>query len=178
MPDWLTIVPVAAAAWLLCKAWRSRSPRRSDLDWLPTELHDAKLVWSEQEFRCHRPVRVAVRIDRAYRAPAGELVLIEFKCRAQRRIQLSDVVELSVQRHVLLQAGHLVSRRAYVVVVLPDGARSRAAPVELLDAEQVLRHADRLVALRERRAYPSGPLSPTICANCGHRDVCPRPRYP
>ena len=83
MPDLLTIVAIVAggAAWLLCKAWRSPSRHRGDLDWLPTELHDAKLVWSEKTFRCHEPPRIAVRIDRAYRAPDGELFLIEFKRR-------------------------------------------------------------------------------------------------
>lgn len=163
-----------AAAWLLCRAWRSPSCQRSDLDWLPTELRDAKLEWSEKAFRCHEPVCMAVRIDRAYRAPDGELFLIEFKRRAQRRVQLPDVVELSAQRYVMQQAGHVVSRRAYVVVILPDGTRSGAMPVDLEDAQQVQRRMDRLVALRESRVSPSGPMHPAVCTSCGHRGACPR----
>lgn len=174
MPDPLTIVAITgAAAWLLYKAWRSRKRHGADLDWLPAELHEAKLVWSEKAFRCHQPVRLAVRIDRAYRLPDGELILIEFKRRTQRRIQPSDVVELSVQRYALEQAGHVVSPRAYVVVVLPEGTRSRAVPVELEGAQQVERRASRLVALREKRIIPNGPVHPAACAGCGHRCACP-----
>jgi hypothetical protein len=130
-----------------------RRRHRGDLEWLPTELHQARLVWSEKAFRCQQPLPIAVRIDRVYKSPDGELVLIEFKRRALRRLHLCDVVELSVQRYVLQQGGH-VSRRAYVVVVLSDGTCSRALPVELEDAQQVERCASRLVALRERRASP------------------------
>jgi len=173
MFDLLTIATVAGtAAWLLCKAWRWRRRHRSDLDWLPTELHDAKLLWSEKVFRCHEPLNMAARIDRAYRAPDGGLFLIEFKRRVQRRVRFSDVVELSVQRYVLQQAGHVVSPRAYVVVVLPEGTRTRAVPVELEDAQQVERRAGRLVALREARTTPNGPVHPAACASCGHRSVC------
>lgn len=176
MLDLLTIVVVAgAAAWLLWRTWRSPSRHRSDLDWLPTELYDAKLVWSEKAFRCHEPVRMAVRIDRAYRAPDSELFLIEFKRRAECRLYLSDVVELSVQRYVLQRAGQVVSQRAYVVVVLEDGTRSRAMPVDLESESQVERRAARLVALREGRASPSGALHAGACASCG--DACAqRPR--
>ncbi len=176
MPDLLTIVAIVAggAAWLLCKAWRSPSRHRGDLDWLPTELHDAKLVWSEKTFRSDEPLRVAVRIDRAYRAPGGEVFLIEFKRRTQRRIQLADVVELSVQRYVLRLAGHVVNRRAYVVIILPDGTRSRAMSVDLEDTQQVERRAARVVGLLERRLSPSGPMHPAVCTSCGHRNACPR----
>lgn len=176
MPDLLTIVAIVAggAAWLLCKAWRSLSHHRGDLDWLPTVLHDAKLVWSEKTFRSDEPLRLAVRIDRAYRAPDGELFLIEFKRRARRRIQLADVVELSVQRYVLRLAGLVVNRRAYVVVILPDGTRSRAMSVDLEDAQQVERRAARVVGLLERRSSPSGPMHTAVCTSCGHRDACPR----
>lgn len=176
MPDLLTIVVIVAggAAWLLCKALRSPSRNRGDLDWLPTELHDAKLVWSEKTFRSDEPLRVAVRIDRAYREPDGELFLIEFKRRAQRRIQLDDVVELSVQRYVLRLAGHAVNRRAYVVIILPDGTRSRAMSVDLENTQQVERRAARVMGLLEQRLSPSGPMHPAVCTSCGHRNACPR----
>lgn len=177
MLDLLTIVAIVAggaACLLLCKALRSPSRHRGDLDWLPTELHDAKLVWSEKTFRSDEALRVAVRIDRAYRKPDGELFLIEFKRRAQRRIQLADVVELSVQRYVLRLAGHVVNRRACVVIILPDGTRSRAMSVDLEDTQQVERRAARVVGLLERRLSPSGPMHPAVCSSCGHRSACPR----
>ena len=176
MPGWLAFVVLigGALAWLLCRAGRSPRRRRSDLDWLPAELRDAQLVWSERAFRSQEPVLMAARIDRVYRLPDGALVLIEFKRRAQRRVRLSDVVELSVQRYVLQHAGHVVSQHAYVVVILPDGTRGRAVPVELEGAQQVERRAARLVNLRARRVSPSGPTHPAVCASCGHRAACPR----
>lgn len=148
-----------------------RRRHRGDLEWLPTELHQARLVWSEKAFRCERPVPMAMRIDRAYMSPSGELVLIEFKRRALRRVHLRDIVELSVQCHVLQQAGHVVSERAYVVVILPDGACNCALPVDLEDANQVQVRAARLVALQGGLASPRGPVSTVVCADCGHRDV-------
>jgi CRISPR-associated exonuclease Cas4 len=176
VPGWLAFVVliVGAVAWLVCRARRSPRPRCGDRDWLPAELRDAQLVWSEKAFRSQAPVPIAVRIDRAYRLPDGVLVLIEFKRRTRRRMHLSDVVELSVQRYVLQHAGHVVSRRAYVVVILPDGTRSRAVPVELESAKEVEHRAARLVDLRARRASPNGPTRSTVCASCGHRAVCPR----
>jgi len=176
MPYLLAALAVVAGAvlWLLRSARHSLGGHRSDLEWLPADLLDATLVWSEKAFRCRWPTRMAVRIDRAYRSADNELVLIEFKRRAVRRVHLSDRVELSVQRYVLQQAGHVVGRRAYVVVIVPDGRCSRALPVELEDAQQVQSRVARLVALRERRASPRGPMHPAVCAGCGHRDVCPR----
>lgn len=176
MPGWLAFMVLigGAVAWLLCRAGRSPRRRRSDLDWLPAELRDAELVWSEKAFRCDEPVPIAVRIDRAYRLPKGALVLIEFKRRTQLRVRLSDVVQLSVQRYVLQHAGHVVSRRAYVVVILPHGTHSRAVPVELEGAQQVERRAARLVNLRARRVSPSGPMHSALCGSCGHRAACPR----
>jgi CRISPR-associated exonuclease Cas4 len=144
----------------------------SDQDWLPAELRDAELLWSERAFRSDGPVPIAVRIDRAYRAAGGDLVLIEFKRRARCRVHLSDVVELSAQRYALQHVGHVVSRHAYVVVVLPDGTFGRSLPVDLEDAARIELRAARLVALIERRRSPRGASHPAVCASCGHRGSC------
>lgn len=64
--------------------------------------------------------------------------LVEFKHRDKRRAYLSDVVELSAQRHVLQLAGHVVSRRGFVVVILPNGTRSQSLAVHLEEEGQVL----------------------------------------
>jgi hypothetical protein len=115
---------------------------------------------------------MTVRIDRAYRSRDQKLTLVEFKLRSAVRTQLSDVVELSVQRYVMNKAGHQVRRRAYVVVLLADGRCSRALPVELEDGQEVERRAARLLALRQRRVLPAGTTHPAVCRSCGHRDVC------
>lgn len=172
----LSVVAIAVMATLYLAGKRlSRPvPPRDDLDWLPAVLHDAELVWSEKSFRSEGPMPIAVRIDRAYRSPREGLVLIEFKHREKRRAYLSDVVELSAQRHVLQLAGHVVSRRGFVVVILPGGTRSRALAVDLEDEHQVVQRALGLVNLMERRASPRGATHPALCESCGHRDACPR----
>ena len=176
MLDWIVVVPLVAVA-ALCLSrfrWLWLEHGRRDLDWLPTELHGAELVWSEKTFRSKHAVPIVARIDRAYRSTSGELVLIEFKRRGQRRVHPSDLVELSAQRYVLQQASHVVSGRAYVVVILPDGMRCRALPVDLEDERQVESRAARLMTLVERRASPRGAVHPAICGSCGHRNACPR----
>ena len=117
---------------------------------------------------------IAVRIDRAYRSPREGLVLIEFKHREKRRAYLADVVELSAQRYVLQLAGHVVSRRGFVVVILPDGTRTQALAVDLEDERQVLQRVSRLIELVERRASPHAASQFALCESCGHRGVCPR----
>jgi CRISPR-associated exonuclease Cas4 len=169
----LDFVLVAAVLCIVCAVRCLRLRRTgSDRDWLPAELRDAELLWSEKAFRSGGPVPIAVRIDRAYRSALGDLVLIEFKRRARRRVHLSDVVELSAQRYALQHVGHVVSRRAYVVVVLPDGAFGRALPVDLEDAAETELRVARLVALIERRRSARGASHPAVCASCGHRGSC------
>jgi CRISPR/Cas system-associated exonuclease Cas4 (RecB family) len=167
------VVVAGASLWALRAAAQVARSRRSDIQWLPVELHDAELMGSEKMFSCLRPLAITVRIDRAYRARDGTLTLIEFKRRAVCRVHSADVAELSVQRYVLQRAGHAVNRRAYVVVVPPDGARSRALPVELEDEQRVEHRAARLRAILDGRARPNGPLQAAVCRGCGHRDVCP-----
>jgi hypothetical protein len=123
-------------------------------------------------FQADGPVPISARIDRAYRLPGGGLVLVEFKRRAQRRTFPSDVVELSAQRYVLTHAGHMVSRRGYVVIVPPDGERASAFPVDLEDAAQVEIRAVRLVALLELSRAPRGAHHSALCSSCGHRSGC------
>ncbi|HYE70921.1 MAG TPA: PD-(D/E)XK nuclease family protein [Aquabacterium sp.] len=174
----LALVVVFAAAALCLLVSRSVWRRRPDADddWLPAELRGAELQWSERLFRLEGQVPISARIDRAYRSSGGGLVLVEFKRRALRRVHLSDVVELSAQRYVLAHAGYAVSRRAYVVVVLPDGARTSAFPVDLEDAAQVELRAARLKALIELRSAPRGAHHAALCAGCGYRGACPLAR--
>lgn len=175
MLDLLVALTVAAAIlfWVL-RAVRGASKQSGDLAGLPSELRDARLVWSEKSFRSQGPVPLSVRIDRAYRLPGGDLVLVEFKRRARRRVFLSDVVELSAQRYVLQRAGHLVSRRAYVVLVPPGGRCYPAVATTLEDAPQVEHRVACLASLLESRTPPKGPRHPEVCAGCGHRGVCQR----
>ncbi|WP_140636953.1 PD-(D/E)XK nuclease family protein [Methylibium rhizosphaerae] len=162
-----------AVLWAVRVGARRFRGRRVDHEWLPANLHTAKLLWSEKLFRCGQPVPLVVRIDRAYQGCDGELTLIEFKRRAVCRVHLSDVVELSAQRYVLQTAGHRVSGRAYVVVVLSGGGCPRAIPVELEDPQRIEQRVARLLALREQRIRPNGAVHFAVCRGCGHQEVCP-----
>jgi CRISPR/Cas system-associated exonuclease Cas4 (RecB family) len=165
------LVTVAVAAIL---ALRARSRRDlAEVDWLPTELRGATLVWSEKEFRCFEPVPMVARIDCAYRGHDGRLTLIEFKRRATCRACPSDAVELSVQRYVLQRTGHAVNRHAYVAIVPRGRGPTRAVPVDLEEARNVERRAARLLAVYQQRMHPNGPTHPAVCQGCGHRNVCP-----
>jgi hypothetical protein len=165
------LITIVVTAILALRA-RGRQGQAED-DWLPAELHGATLVWTEQEFRCSRPVPMVARIDRVYLGPDGKLTLVEFKHRATCRAYHSDVVELSVQRHVMRQSGHVVNRRAYVAVVPTRGGRLRALAVQLEDGPAVESRALRLLALRDGEVHPQRSVQPAVCSGCGHQSVCP-----
>ena len=101
-------------------------------------------------------------------------MLVEFKRRSQRRVYQSDVVELSAQRYALQHSGQVVKRRAYVVVVLPDGVRTPALAVDLEDPMNVEHRVTDLIALIESHRSPLGARHAAVCASCEHQDICPR----
>lgn len=176
MSDLTAVLAIVASATVLALPWAVRFRRSRDgrnAQWLPADLRAARLAYSERMFRCTTPVPIVARIDRAYRASDSELILVEFKCRAEHRIHDADVVEMSVQRYVLERAGHFVSRRGYVVIARPDGGGCRALPVELEDSQSVERRAIRLQALRQVTVAPNGSPHPVVCRGCGHAEACP-----
>ena len=166
------IVIAGFVAWSLLRA--ADLPARTDAAWLPAELRDARLLWTEETFHHEGDISMTVRVDRVYRTRDGRLTLIEFKRRAAHRTYRSDVVELSAQRYVLQKVGHAVDRRAYVVLVSPDGGSARALLVELQDAEQIERRAARYVELVSGARAPGRCIHTTICRGCGHRSICPK----
>ena len=68
----------------------------------PAALRDAELVYMERLFRASKPVGVVAKIDRAYRLPSGLLVLVELKTRWINQPCLSDVIQMSAQRVVVM----------------------------------------------------------------------------
>jgi len=171
----LAVISIGIVAWMWAvrrALWPLRRP--DGPPWLPVELREGELVWSEKQFRCERPVPVVARVDRVYRRPDGVLVPMEFKRRPVARTYLADIVELSVQRYVLRQAAFEVSLRAYVAVVLAADGRIIALPVNLEDSAAIEQRIARLLALRSRAVEPEGPIHPAVCLRCGHRTVCKR----
>ena len=46
-------------------------------DWMPRELRASRLAYAEQLFRSAGPVSVSAKVDRAYRAQAGVVTLVD-----------------------------------------------------------------------------------------------------
>ena len=80
---------------------RKRQARGVERRSRPAALRDAELVYVEKTFRTTSPVPIAAKLDRAYRLPSGQLVLVELKTRWNGGPNLSDVIQLSAQRVAL-----------------------------------------------------------------------------
>lgn len=100
----LLLLGLAAIALPFLIRWMCRL-RLSGLDdaWLPMELRDAALVYTERVFRARPPVPIAAKLDRGYRNADGVIILVERKTRRLSCSYLSDIIELSAQR-VAVQA--------------------------------------------------------------------------
>lgn len=143
----------------------------------PAALRDAELIHVGRLFRISAPVRLAVRIDRAYRLPSGEIVLVEFKTRWTNRPSRSDVIQLSAQRLVMEHHGLLVAPFGYVVIKRP----SRAAPytshrVELLAGTDVVGLIHRREEILAQRIAPVHTTDGGMCRTCAFRSECDRGR--
>ena len=55
---------------------RKRQARGVERRLRPAALRDAELVHVEKTFRTTSPVPIAAKLDRAYRLPSGQLVLV------------------------------------------------------------------------------------------------------
>lgn len=120
-----TVLIALAGAW--CCRWAYR--RIGAACELPDELLGAELAYAERTFRLELPqIRLSARVDRAYRAQNGVVTPAELKTRRIHRPYLSDVIELSVQRLVLMsETGESVARYAYVLVQGPGSGPRRTA---------------------------------------------------
>lgn len=146
---------------------------KSSGHWLPTELNHATLAYSEQRFIASAPVSLGAIVDRVYRRPDQQLVLVEFKRRDRAVVHDSDIVELSVQRLALEGASReSVSEYAYVVVYLPGTERMAATRVRLQSKDEIealiARRSDVLNGVMPpRRAHLPG-----LCESCAFKVEC------
>ena len=150
------------------------SRRRSKVqDWMPAELRGARLTYAEQLFRSSGPVAVSAKVDRAYRDQAGVVTLVELKTRKADKVYLSDVIELSTQRHALhSQTGEQVSTHGYVVVQRVGSTREKAHRVKLLVDEQFFLIVTRRERLLMQAEKPGQPRSASLCAHCAFLSKC------
>lgn len=139
----------------------------------PWDLKDAELIYLEKRFNVSEPVRLSTRLDRAYRVPSGQLVLLELKTRNVNRVFPSDVIQLSTQRLALeRKTRHVVAHHGYVVAQMPDGARE-AHRVQLISEEAVVALVRRREAILAGRSNPRPAALVGVCRTCTYRSTCP-----
>lgn len=169
---WLLLagcVVCVPAAWAAARIVRLRSMKVDQ--WMPEALKDHTLAYSERTFRSGDARPVIARVDRAYRAQSGLIVLVELKTRQAARVHPSDVIELSAQRVALEgQTGEPVARVAWVVV--ESQGRRTAHRVTLLPPRVVWDLAARREALLAGAESPNYPATTGVCATCAHRNRC------
>lgn len=178
----LALLGLCLILWLAHKASRHSTEDNEyavERSLMPDELATAKLVLSEQRYRCERPDYLVTRLDQAFLTTDGYLVPLETKTRPRPTVYESDRVQLGVTAVVLANAAHPyrhhpVATHGYVRLVTPDGVTYRR--VSLPDTEEVLRLAARRRELLAGKGPPPRAAShPALCPKCPSRARCPQP---
>lgn len=176
---WMALaVAVAFLAALALRRLLGAGSKMAELASRPDELAGARLVYMEKQFRIREPISLVARIDRAYRAADGSIVLVELKTRWRNRAYPTDVIQLSAQKMALeAQTGQRVELHAFVTVQEPTrAAEKHSHRVELLEPHEVValhRRRQHVVAGRVAPRYAS---STSACKECAYRARCDRPR--
>lgn len=168
---WLLVAGCAAcmtAVWVV-RVVRERAAAARE--WMPGELKNHRLAYSERTFRSSGDKQVVARVDRAYRGRNGLVTLVELKTRRTDRPYLSDVIELSAQRIAVEgETGEPVDRIGWVVV--ESGASRTAHRVTLMSAQAVWDLASRREALLSGAELASYPRTSEVCTSCAYRGRC------
>lgn len=169
---WLLLagcVACVTAVWAAARVVRMRSVMVDP--WMPEALKAHTLAYSERTFRSGGDRQLVARVDRAYRARNGLIVLVELKTRKADRAHLSDIIELSAQRVALeSETGESVAPVAWVVV---ESAAGRSAhSVRLLSPHAIWDLASRREALLAGTESPHYPGKRRVCASCIYRARC------
>jgi len=86
---------------------------------------------------------------------------------------LSDVIELSVQRLALMASGNdLVAEYGYVVVQRSANAKRISHRVRLLQSEDIIALVQRREALLSGQAMPRFACAPGLCRICAFKKPC------
>lgn len=163
-------VVCVAATWAAAHVVHRRGAGADE--WMPRELKDHTLAYSEKTFRSGGGDRqVAARVDRAYRGRNGLITLVELKTRRADRVHPSDVIELSAQRVALAgETREPVARIGWVVV--ESAGRRTAHRVTLMSPPTVWELASRREALLSGTEPPSYPATNKVCTSCAYRGRC------
>jgi CRISPR-associated exonuclease Cas4 len=176
---WLAAALVAACiAAFAVHRLRVDSAARAERASRPEELAGAGLLYMEKQFRIRGPVPLVARIDRAYQADDGVIVLVELKTRRKSRPYLSDVIQLSAQKMALEgQTGLRVAEHAFVTVQRPStNARHRSHKVQLMQSSEIVALHRRREGVIAGKVAPRYAHSAGACEGCAFRARCDRPR--
>jgi hypothetical protein len=137
-----------------------------------SELADSQLVFAERSFAIHRPLKLAVRIDRVY--DNGRcLILVELKTRLAPQIYQADIIELSAQRVAMHHCTKRdVSSHGYVLLVHPFLRKASLHRVELLPENAVVAFARTREHLLTGHMTPARTTDLARCARCEYRREC------
>jgi CRISPR-associated exonuclease Cas4 len=175
---WFAVAVAAAciAAFALHRLRGARA-RRAEQASRPVELAGAGLLYMERQFRIRKPISLVARIDRAYRAADGAIVLIELKTRWKSRAYATDVIQLSAQKMALEgQTGQRVAAHAFVTVQKPTrNTEQRSYKVELLQPSEVVGLYRRRQDVVAGRVAPRYAKSSRACKECAFRARCDKP---
>lgn len=181
--DWMGwfVWPAAAACVIAFALHRLRgsAARATELASRPRELAGARLLYMEKQFRVRQPVSLVARIDRAYRAADGTIVLVELKTRWRNRPYATDMVQLSAQRMALEgQTGQPVAEHAFVTVQRPteEASERRSHRVQLMEPAKVVALYRRRQDIIAGRVEPRYADPSRACKGCASRARCDRPK--
>jgi len=173
LDQWI-LFALGAAILMALIWWRHRlRPGPSEQSWLPKELRDAELVYTERVFRSGGEVPIVAKCDRAYRVKKGEIVLLELKTRQRNRPYLSDVIELSAQRFAIqMQTRECVAGHGYVLIRRANSGTQSVHRVTLLSAEEVIALATRRAAIFKGNTVARYAGAKGLCRKCAFASRC------
>lgn len=147
------------------------------LEWLPPELHYARVAAVEKDMSClvdlheHGRVRVHGRPDQVYQLHNGLYVPLEFKNRKSPRVQKTDSDQLSLQAWMLRRNGYQTA--PFGVVIFRSWHTGKRRPVVVPLAGDLYSFS-----LIERYfGISNGSIAPVKaedqrCNSCGHAQEC------
>lgn len=157
---------------------RSGFRRWKKAESLPEELAQSKLWASEKEIACRRPMRLRGRVDQVYRTRQGHLVPVDTKRRSRDVVYLSDRLQLSLYRVILMHRPLswlfpvYVAEYGYIRLVTPDGVKYQRTA--LLPLEEVTAYYNRYLDVLSGKVEPTLTKHTGICNQCAWRPDCPR----
>lgn len=176
--DWLAVAAFAACiAAFAVHRLRVSVATRTELASRPNELAGAELLYMEKQFRIRGPVPLVARVDRAYRASDGTIVLVELKTRWKDRPYPTDVIQLSAQKVAIEgQTGLRVAEHAFLTVQRPAwNTRKRSHKVHLMPPSEIFALHRRREDVIAGRITPRYAHSAGACKGCAFRARCDRP---